>query len=343
MGLVKEALRDLASRALVASGATAVGRRVRDRDGTLILYGHRVQDDDEGYLQGCPPAWFRDQVAYLARHYEVIPLSTLVECLEERRPPPPRSVVLTLDDGFRDNVEQALPILEDLGVRATVFVVTQSLSDGRLPWAQRLAFMFQRTAVASLQHELVGHESVALTTPGERRGAYDRVKRSLAPLPREQRDAHITAIADALEVEPPLDRMMDWDHARAALASGHEIGAHTYSHALLAAVPPDEARSEMLRSKADLEEHLGIRRATFCFPGGSTNRELCGVARDLGFRSAFLPDPSRRLNRAPDVDAFSMVRVGIPNAPAHHLEAELEGPFHTLRAWAGRHARRARR
>ncbi len=342
MGHVKEMLRDLVSHALVGSGTTALGRRLRDRKGTLILYGHRVQGDDEGYLQGCPPDWFRDQVAYLARHYEVLPLSTLVACLEERRPPPPRSVVLTLDDGFRDNVEQALPILDGLGVRATIFVVTQSLSDGRLPWAQRLGFVFQHTAAASLQHELLGHEPVALTAPSSRRGAYDHVKRALAPLPRELRDAHITALADALEVEPPLDRMMDWGHARAALASGHEIGAHTYSHALLAAVPRDEARREMLRSKADLDEQLGIRRASFCFPGGSTNRELCGVARELGFRSAFLPDPSRRLNRPPDVDAFSMVRVGIPNAPAHHLEAELEGPFHTLRAWAGRHKRSAR-
>lgn len=336
----KEALRGAASRVLVATGLTRLGRRLRDDRGALILYGHRVRDDDEAYLPGLPVAWFRDQVAYLARHFEIIPLSTLVACLEARTPPPPRSLVLTLDDGFRDNVEEALPILDEHGVKATVFVVTQSLSDGRLPWSQRLGFLFQRAAVATVRHPLLGHEAFPLDSDASRRTAYLAVKRQLVGERRQQRDDHIRALAEAVGVDLPVDRMMTWDHARDARARGHEIGAHTYSHALLARVPPDESRDEMLRSKSDLADHLSIERPHFCFPGGSTNRSLCSLARDLGFRSTFLPDPRQRFNRYPDVDAYSMVRVGLPNAPADHLEAELDGPFHALRALAGRYRRR---
>jgi peptidoglycan/xylan/chitin deacetylase (PgdA/CDA1 family) len=328
---VKERVRDLASRGLVTAGFTRVGRRLRDQGGALILYGHRVSADDESFFQGLAPQWFREQLEYLARHYEIIPLSTLVACVEESRPFPPRSVVLTFDDGFRDFVEQAMPLLEASGAKATVFVVTQSLSEGHLPWSQRLGYAFQHSTVTELEHPSLGPRPVSLASTAERRGAYARVKLQLVSLAREPRDAIISEIADRLAVDPPRDRMMTWDHAREVLAAGHEVGAHTYSHPLLARIPPSEARSEMERSRVDLEEHLGLRSPTFCFPAGSTSATLQASVRDLGFRSCFLPNQTRRFNRLGEVDAFSLVRVGLPNAPATHLEAELDGPFHAIR------------
>ena len=52
-----------------------------------------------------------------------------------------------------------------------------------------------------------------------------------------------------------------------------------------------------------------------------------------------MPDPSKRLNAPGRVDAFSLVRLGLPNAPAHQLEAEMDGPFHAVRRLAGRYQR----
>ncbi len=335
---MKELVRDGASRLLVATGATRLGRRFRDRDGTLILYGHRVADDDEAFFQGLPPRFLREQLAYLTRHYEVIALRTLVDCIETGRHPPPRSVVLTFDDGFRDNVEQAAPILEEFGVPATIFVVTQSLTDGRLPWSQRLGFLFQHTEAHEVQHELLGPEPVALMGDAERRRAYTRLMPQLMPLERVPRDAVIDELAAALEVEPPVDRMMTWEHARDLTARGHEIGSHTFSHALLGHVPAPESKWELDRAMFDLEEHLGLTRPSFCFPAGSTTPALPTLVRELGYRSCFVPNKSRRLNRPREVDAFSLVRVGLPNAPGSHLEAELDGPFHPLRRLTGRYA-----
>ena len=334
---MKELVRDVGSRVLVATGVTRLGRRFRDRDGTLILYGHRVADDDEAFFQGLPPRFLREQLAYLTRHYEIITLSTLVACIEEGRQPPPRSVVLTFDDGFRDNVENALPVLEEFAVPATVFVVTQSLTDGRLPWSQRLGYLFQHTEAIELQHDLLGPDPVAVSDDDQRRRAYARMMRQLMPLERVPRDAVIDELVAALDLEPPTDRMMTWQDARDLLASGHEIGSHTYSHALLGQVPSTEAKWELERAMYDLEEHLGLGRPTFCFPAGSTTPALPALVRELGYRSCFVPNKGLRLNRPADVDAFSLVRVGLPNAAGTHLEAELDGPFHPLRRLAGRY------
>ena len=148
---------------------------------------------------------------------------------------------------------------------------------------------------------------------------------------REERERTLEELAASLEVEPPRDRMLTWEHARAMQAEGVELGAHTYSHPLLARIPAEEARQEMVRSRDDLREHLGIERPAFCFPAGSTSPELAALVPALGFRCAFLPDRPSRVNTLESADAFSMSRVGILNGPAALLEAELDGPFQALR------------
>jgi peptidoglycan/xylan/chitin deacetylase (PgdA/CDA1 family) len=333
---VNEGLRRVVSRAVVRSGLTSLGRSLGNRDGAFILYGHRVAIGDEGYLQGLEPAWLEQQLTYLTRHYEVISLGALVECFEQGRKVPRRTVVLTFDDGFRDNFEIALPILRNFGVPATIFVVTGSLSSGELPWSQRLGFVFQRTEQLEVSHAILGTEPIAVAGHTERRRAYAKAKAAIAGLPRTDRDRIIGELAASLSVSPPLDRMMTWTDAREALAAGYEIGAHTYSHALLGRVSAVEADREMRRSLEDLREHLGVTAPHFCFPAGSLSAQLLAHARTVGFRSSFVPRQRHRVNQLGTVDAFSLSRVGLPNAGADVLEAELDGPFQRLRLAAGR-------
>jgi peptidoglycan/xylan/chitin deacetylase (PgdA/CDA1 family) len=157
------------------------------------------------------------------------------------------------------------------------------------------------------------------------------VKSSVAALPRSERDRTIEEVAHQLGVEPPLDRMMTWDHAREALSAGHEIGAHTYSHALLGLVSDDEAEWELQRSLDDVRERLGIDVPHFCFPAGSISARASARVRRLGFRSSFLPGQPHRLNQVGVGDQYTLARVGLPNAGAVVLEAELDGPFQPLR------------
>ncbi|MFC3285513.1 polysaccharide deacetylase family protein [Litchfieldella rifensis] len=328
---MKEFVRDLASRAVVSCGLSSMGRGLRRHEGAFILYGHRFSDDDDGYLQGLRPAWFADQVAYLTRHYEVIPLKTLIDCLEQRRAVPARSVVLTFDDGFRDNLENAVPILERYRVPATIFMVTRSLTNGELPWSQRLGVIFQRTYVLEMSHPLLGEQPAPLNDSHQRRAAYQRIKLGIAPLQRGERDTLISGLANQLGVEPPLDQMLSWQDARLLQASGVEIGGHSYSHALLGQVPIAEACHEIRRCREELRDHLGLEAAPFCLPGGSYSDDVIRCIKQTGFRSCFIPNQQKRYNTVVNTTPFTLSRLGLPNAPSHHLEAELDGPFHPLR------------
>jgi peptidoglycan/xylan/chitin deacetylase (PgdA/CDA1 family) len=94
-----------------------------DSSGLRILFYHRVSDDDDDPL-AVSPRMFRQQMEWLAAQgFRGMGLAEAVAQLESGRPAP-RTVALNFDDGFRDVGENALPILERLGFRATVFVPT---------------------------------------------------------------------------------------------------------------------------------------------------------------------------------------------------------------------------
>lgn len=330
MGKLKEAARTVVSRAIVSGGVSAAGRKLFPKNGAVIVYGHRVADDNEGYLAGLNPEWLDQQLGYLTRHYEIFELAKLVECFEQGRPVPQNSAVLTFDDGFRDNLTNALPLLQRYGVSATVFVVTGCITSGELPWSQRLGYVFQNTSRPSV--ELPGMKGdFDLQSDRGRLAAYRVAKEPLKRMSRAERENNLKGLVEALEVDAPRDRMLSWSDLEDLKNQGIEIGAHTYSHPLLASISIKEARWEMERSREDLRDRLGVERPSFCFPAGSCNAELMALARTLGFRSAFQPNGRHRVNNLETADAFSLCRVGFPEAPATLLEAELDGPFNFIR------------
>lgn len=99
-----------------------------DESGLRVLLYHRVADDRDPLAIG--PTRFREQMEFLAAAgYRVTDLMGALALLD-REAAPPRTVALTFDDGFADVGDHALPILADLGFRATVFVTT-GVTDGR--------------------------------------------------------------------------------------------------------------------------------------------------------------------------------------------------------------------
>jgi len=329
--MLKELIRTGLSRAIVGTGVASIGRRLFPKNGALILYGHRVQDDDEGDLQGLRPSWFADQMAYLHQHYQFLPLSNLLDCYEQQRPVPKNSVVVTFDDGFRDNFTNAYPILQRFHVPATVFLVTGCVSSGDLPWPQKVGYMFQHTKVESLCHETTGGSCLGLRSTQERKQAKHIVKNALSLLPRIQRERSLDELSEALQVDVPRDRMLTWDEVETMRKGGTEFGAHTFSHPCMALQSSKEARWEMEESLREFQTRLGITRPPFVFPSGSYTQELVKMAISVGFRCVFQSRTSIRVNSIENTTQFTLSRIGLPNAPAVMLEAELDGPFHALR------------
>ena len=137
----RENIRRAAARCYFRFGGPAAARLVRARyqasvspDGRLvhsswsrrrepagrILYYHRVNDDGDPFFPSMPVDVFERQMRFVARRYKVVSLGRLIEHLESGSPE--TVLAITFDDGYRDNYESALPILQRYGLKATIFL-----------------------------------------------------------------------------------------------------------------------------------------------------------------------------------------------------------------------------
>lgn len=235
----------------------------------LILGWHNI-DPTPAFPapEGAGRRGFERQLALLARHANVIRLSTALDLMEAGEPLPPRSVVLTFDDGYRDAVSLAVPALARAALAATFFLVPGFLSGRLRPWWEDLAAAFDEASVGELRWH--GEQHVLATTT-ERRRAHDCVLPALKRLDHAARAGAVAQLRDRLVGGRPAteEYFVDWDGAHALVAAGHEIGSHTMRHVILSREAPEEQARELSESRAELATRLGTPVDTFAYPNGT--------------------------------------------------------------------------
>lgn len=126
------------------------------------------------------PAAFEQQMDWLARNgYSVVTLERLARFLDGKEALPAKSVVITIDDGYRSSYEIAYPILRKFGFPATVFLYTDFVgASDAMTWAQ----MKEMTAsgLVSIQPHSKSHANLTQRLPGESDARYrDRIRREV--------------------------------------------------------------------------------------------------------------------------------------------------------------------
>lgn len=322
---VGRALRAVASRAAVRTGALGAcvstadtwrlgqlgplpwpRRRAAGRPFQVLLY-HRVNDEGNVVFSGVPTSVFAAQMRILAANWNVLPLQSLLEAAR-RGETPPRAAAITFDDGYRDNYEHAFPVLQALGLPATIFLAIAPLEGGGTLWHDRIFDAFER-AEAPIQFE---RASLPMASAGERRRAVLTVLDRLRRLAPAERDERIAAIVSAMvgTALPSTRRMLTWDEVRAMQNAGIEFGAHTVTHPILSRMPHEEAVAEIRCSKETIEARLGVPVRLFAFPNG--RREdytpaLLDALPALGFTGALTTEWGLNDRKTPP---FELRRVG---------------------------------
>ncbi len=291
----------------------------------LVLGWHNI-DPTPGFPDppGVGRLGFAKQLRMLSRFANVLPLQTALGLIEAGEPLPSRAVVLTFDDGYRDNLELGVPMLERHGLPATFFLVPGFLSGTVGAWWEDLSAAFDRARAATLEF---GGTVYPLGSPAERETAHAAVRASLKTLDHASRVAEVARVSELLSPAPSSvgeGLFMDWSGAKSLLAAGHEIGSHTVSHAILERETEPGQRVEMGESRAALESGLGITVDTLAFPNGSSadySDVTTRVARDLGYRCAITttaglasggdsPYEMRRVVVTPTTDLASVAEKG---------------------------------
>jgi peptidoglycan/xylan/chitin deacetylase (PgdA/CDA1 family) len=261
------------------------GRRAR----LSVLIMHRVLPEVDPLFPGEPDArWFDAMLGWLKSWFNVLPLDTAVAQLQDGTLPP-RAAAISFDDGYADNYQIALPILQKHGLPATVFVATGFL-DGGIMWNDAIIEMVRRAEGGRLdldRFELGCHEIASVS---QRRAAIDALIGQIKYLDVAARAELVAQCVAEVGSHLPDNLMMSSDELRRLRQAGICIGAHTVSHPILASLPDDRAREEIGHGKAVLEDLLQEPVTLFAYPNGKPAAdylpEHVAMVRDAGFSAA---------------------------------------------------------
>jgi peptidoglycan/xylan/chitin deacetylase (PgdA/CDA1 family) len=295
----------------------------------LILMYHRIAQDTLDPWQLCvSPANFAAQMQVLRRRRQPMRLTELTQQLRQGQCPR-RAVVITFDDGYRDNLHTALPVLEANDMPATVFCSAGYVGCEEPFWWDRLATLL--LAPERLPHTLTldvngQHRRYELGSDASQRlPFYREVWGWLRPLADADRALALTAIAEWSAATDAAEAPIALSHEQLRTLAASpliEIGAHSVTHAALPALPPDEQRREIAQSKAQLEAMIGRPVLNFAYPFGDQSPETAALVRDAGFQSSCTTE--RGAVRA-GADLFQLPRIAVGDWDGETFARSLRG------------------
>jgi peptidoglycan/xylan/chitin deacetylase (PgdA/CDA1 family) len=293
---------------LLRSGLLSLHRVARQRSRATILLYHRVNDEDDPFFPALRVEHFVAQLEYLACHYRVEPLETVLDWLEQGAPGPAR-VAITIDDGYPDTREQVLPVLERLGLPATLFLCTGPPETGHPVWIDRARGMLKHARGKALRLPEVGLADL----PTDSKEARLRACGALLPRLKRLGPADIAQVLCRMEeqLNPGSDRqaLLSWNDVQRLARGPVALGAHTHNHYLLAHLDDATIAAEITSSVELINARVGVRPRAFAYPNGDDgdyDGRCIPVFRSLGLRSAL---SSRHGLARPGADVWQLPRV----------------------------------
>jgi peptidoglycan/xylan/chitin deacetylase (PgdA/CDA1 family) len=318
----------------------------------IVFAYHRVMDlESDPQLLAVSIKNFEEQLKIISKHYRAIGLSELRENIEQRSVKD-KSVVLTFDDGYLDNLLIAKPLLEKYEIPATVFVATGKIDDDQEFWwdeLERLILLSERggeiaffaggVSYKKLVEKLEPDELAKINAwnvlekpyPSKRCDVYKDLHSIFFELaPSEQRRA-VEQIKGSLGIhEKPrgTHRIVSLDDLKNVSSNKFvEIGSHTVNHVKLSSKLLADQKFEIEYSKKFLEETMGRSVTNFSYPFG-THRDIgdfaSGIVKKIGYKAAVANFSGVVTRRS---DKYMLTRFLIRNWSGGEFESKLESWF----------------
>ena len=300
-------------------------RALRGR--AVVLMYHRVLSDDARAHTGSHPGYvvanatFARHMACVKRRFTVLSERTFVQHLDDQRPFPDSSCLITFDDGWHDNLTHALPALRAHGLPAVVYLPVNFIGTRRRFWREGLTHLLleavrrvhadgaNRACLEPVLRAQGFEDLLALPDGDPRPAVVEAVQREAH---RRVDDGGRGALECALGVDAAsldaVDTFLSWDEVRMMAAEGVSFGAHGVEHRLLAALPAAEADREVRESMRVVAEQLGVPALGFSYPNGSVTPAVRDMVEAAGYRAAFTTEPGTVDVRD---DRFMLKRINV--------------------------------
>lgn len=274
---------------LVATAARVILPNVMHSRLSVLIF-HRILPEPDPLLPyEITFQQFRKEMEALAKHFTILPMEEGLRRLHDGTLPP-FSLCLTFDDGYRDNYTFALPVLRELGVRATFFIASGYLDSG-IMWNDALLEIVRRWPDDEIDLSDWGIPRYPVQSLESRRNTWRYLFKWMRRVGHRGRSELLERLSRGLPSALATDLMLTTEQVRELHAEGMEIGCHTRSHPILSGITEERVREEIQGSRNDLEELIQAPVRYFAYPNGVPGddygqREVAIVA-DCGFDAAF--------------------------------------------------------
>ena len=318
------------------SGLSSLWLRLRHRifakSDICVIGLHRVLTDiQRPQVSSLESIVIRDDtfgklLQYLGRHFEVVSLGRFVDILRGGPPGPKPPCLITFDDGWRDNLTTALPILQRHAMPAVVFVVTSFIEQRQTFWVERLRRLWRDPKLrVRLQQDLVAADN-SIPPDLEIENLIERLKHMPAAQRLELLEGSLKTSSAGSQCDG--DEMVTWEEAVILQQAGLDIESHTVSHPLLVYESDETIAYELAESKGTLEQKLKKKVRAFAYPNGTWDKRVRDLVERADYECAFI---TRRGWHSRSSDPFAIRRTTLYEGKVAGLDGKFSPAVLALR------------
>lgn len=271
-------------------------------------------------------------LALLSKFYQFITVDQAIAMLQGKELFVDNPMLITFDDGYRNNIDYALPICKQFGIKPIIFLSTKHVDSGMPFWFDRLDFALQQNmgkvisiSYSGKNYSFDATSRVALSNNFKR--FRDEVKCTYSD--DIEMDKLFNSLSDELEIrsgkalkniceKDDWSAIISWRQLREEVKSGSlDVGSHTLDHWRLDSLNEEQILSQLKQSKVSIEDKLTVQCDYFCYPNGNYNKNAKRLVQDTGYLAAFSTDVG--LCKIQD-DLMTLKRF---NFPANKTKSEL--------------------
>jgi peptidoglycan/xylan/chitin deacetylase (PgdA/CDA1 family) len=292
------------------------------KNGLYCFNYHRIGDCTltpfDPNLYSCTVSQFKKQLKFIKKNFQVITLEEAILLADNKLPLDKRYALITFDDGYVDNYEEAYPILKEEEISAVFFIPTDYVDSNIIPWWDEIAWMLKNTSKKAFS--FADKNTVYLNS-----SILDKVIRNFLTeikLDSRSMDEKILELKAKLGCEYKVNSkdkslFVSWQQIKEMKSGGMTIGSHTCSHRILTHIDKENQLLELEQSKQCLEQYLGCNIDSIAYPVGQSNtfnQAICAMAQQLGYKIGF--SFTNTVNDLPLGNVYQVSRLGIDNHPS---------------------------
>lgn len=294
--------------------------RLINRKKAIILMYHGISDKSFTYYNRRyhPKSSLEREIKYLKKKkYYFITLTDWLKIVENRIKIRNKYVILTFDDGFKNVIDNAYPIMKKYGAKGCFYIISGIIGKYKLIWQDYIEILLKNHKDSQFKFNFKGKEiEYSLNSYEDLRQAIGDIKVKLRTLNPTEKNEHIKQFKNPNDIshlkDIPNDYIIaNWEDIEQLDPQIIEIGCHGATHTNLENLLSEEDfQKELYESKLEIEKRINLKIAHICYPTGSYNDRVIKCVKNYGFSTGVSVIDGLNSN---NTDLFQLKRVKMEN------------------------------